>query len=228
MQPKPADWFAVLPADGNAYGNDLRSDCWPVARRWVIALRRANAAGDLTRPDQQAIWDDYTALSGYDQATFMPDIGTDIAKGMTDWVSNGVRVNSQTLDVPHWSLVDPTNDAHVALAIGIAGPVMATWQLPMAMQEPSAWSNAPGNGADWTTVWAVHETVLGKTDGGALTWTRTWGMDLEVHPDIRRRYMIQIDVPLDISPGGWLQTTGLTPAGFDRDALVADMAQIVR
>ena len=226
MQPKPADWLSAIPADGNAYGNDLRGDCWPVARRWVIALRRANAAGDTTRPDQQAIWDDYTALTGYDQATGVPDNGTDISQGMTDWVTNGVRVNSQTLDVPHWSLIDPTNDAYVALAIGIAGPLMVTWQLPMAMQDPANWSQAPRTGSDWTTVWAEHETVLGATDGKDWVTTRTWGMDLHVHPEVRRRYAVQIDVPLDTSPGGWLQTTGLTPAGLDYAALTADMAQI--
>jgi hypothetical protein len=226
MQPKPADWFSILPADGNAYGNDQYGDCWPIARRWVIALRRANAAGDLSRPDQQAILDDYAALTGFDQSTGQPDDGTDVAKGMTDWVTNGVRINSQTLDVPHWSLVDPANDEHVALAIDCAGPVMVTWALPMALQDPSAWSQAPGTSSDWTTPWAEHETVLGRTDGAALVWTRTWGMDLEVHPDIRRRFAIQIDVPLDLSPGGWLQTTGLTPFGLDEAALVAAMAQI--
>lgn len=226
MQPKPADWFKAIPADGNMYDNDRIGDCWPVARRWVVALRRANAAGDTTRPDQQEILDDYTALTGFDQATGLPDDGTDTSQGMADWVTRGVRVNSQVLDIPHWATVDPTNDAHVALAIMCAGPVMATWRLPVAMQDVGVWSSPPGAGADWTTLWGEHETVLGKTDGGSLVWTRTWGMDLEVHPDIRRQFLIQIDVPLDLTAGGWLQTTGLTPAGLNRAALTADVSLI--
>ena len=94
------------------------------------------------------------------------------------------------------------------------------------MMDPDAWSRAPGTGLDWTTIEGAHETVLGATDGADGFTTRTWGMDLTVHPDIRRRYCLRVDVPLDLSPGGWLQTTGLTPAGLDQAALEADMERV--
>ena len=227
MKPNPADWFRAIPADGDPRANDRFGDCWPLARRWCIALRRATAAGDTTPPAVADVLADYATLTGFDPATGQPDDGTDTSAGMTAWITKGVRVNDQTLDIPHWVTVDPTNDAHVALAIDCAGPLMATWRLPMAMQDPAVWSQAPGTGTDWTTVWGEHEVCLAATDGEALCWVRTWGNDLEVHPDIRRRFMIGVDVPLDLSVGGWLQTTGLTPMGLDYAALRADVAGFV-
>jgi len=226
MAVTPCDWFAAIPADGDALGNDKWSNCWEVAQAWVIALRRASAAGDTTRPSRAVILAQFAALTGWDPTTGLPDDGTQTAPAMTAWCRSGVRVNSQTLDVPHWLTVDPANDAHVMLAAQSCGPLMATWKLPMAMQDLSRWAQAPGTGTDWNTVWGGHETCLGATDGSAVVRVRTWGQDLDVHPDIRRRFMIGLDVPLDLSPGGWLQTTGLTPAGLDVVALRADMAAL--
>lgn len=226
MEPEPADYLSILPADGNTLGNTDHGDCWPVARRWIIALRRAIVAGDMTRPDVTTCLTDYAALTGFDLSTGLSDDGTETDKGMADWVRRGVRINDQALDIVHWLTVDPTNDAHLALAIKHAGPLMGTWRLPMAMQDPAAWSQAPGTGPDWTTPWGEHETVLGATDGWALMTTRTWGMDLVVHPEVRRRFLVAVDVPLDLTAGGWLSTTGLTPAGLDREALVGDMVGV--
>ena len=226
MTAQACDWFKALPATGDALGNDRYSDCWPVARRWVIALRRANTAGDVTPPTLAAILADYTTLTGFNQADDTNDNGTDTAKGMTDWCSNGVQVNDQTLDVPHWLTVDPTNVEHLSIALWCAGPLMATWDLCMALQDPANWSVAPGTSSDWTTPWAGHETVLGASDGNGEFTTRTWGLDLPVHPDILRTMCRQVDVPLDLSPGGWLDTTGRTPSGLDRVALAGDMSDV--
>lgn len=226
MTPKACDWFAKLPADGNAYGNQQYSDCWPIARRWVIALTRANAAGDTTPPDLQAILSDYTALTGFNADTGANDIGTDTSKGMNDWCASGVRVNDQTLDIRHWLTVDPTNDQALAIALYAAGPLMATWQLCMALQDPAAWSSAPGTGTDWTTPWSGHETVWGASDGAAEFVTRTWGMDLVVHPEVRRRYCVHTDVALNLSAGQWIMPDGVTPDQIDAAGLAADMTAL--
>lgn len=220
------DWFKALPADGEMYGNDRWGDCWEIMRRWIIALRRANVAGDFTRPSMQAILSDYTLLAGFNQLTGANDNGTDTSKGMTQWCSTGVRVNDQTLDIPHWLTVDPTDTVSLAKALFAAGPLCAIWRLPMAMQDPSAWTRAPGISSDWTTVWAEHATVFGATDGQGQFVTRTWGMDLPVHPDVLRQFCIHVDVPVDLQPGGWMDTTGFTPSMLDRDGLIADMAMM--
>jgi hypothetical protein len=227
MTPKPCDWWQAIPVAGLILANNEHGDCWPIARRWCITARRANAAGDVTPPTIGECLGDYSDLEGFDPTTGVPDNGTDTDAGMTAWCSKGVRVNDQVLDIVHRVLVDPTNDAHLALAIGAAGPVMGTWRIPKAMMDPSVWGHAPGTGVDWDTIEGEHETALGATDGGAWVTARTWGLDLPVHPDIRRRFLIDVDVGLDLSPGGWMQTTGLTPAGLDVAALAADMRAVV-
>jgi hypothetical protein len=226
LSAQASDWFAALPADGEMYGNDKWGDCWPIARRWVIALTRAAAVGEALRPAQQPILSDYTFLAGFNQLTGANDNGTDTSKGMADWCQSGVRVNDQTLDIRRWLTVDPTADAQLAIALWAAGPLMATWALPMAMQDPSNWSVAPGASTDWTTPWAEHETVWGKSDGNAEFFTRTWGQDLWVHPDVRRKFCIHTDVPLNLAAGQWIGPHGLTPDMIDRDALNADIAML--
>src|SRR5579859_1984953 len=80
LNPQASDWLAVLPADGDALGNDKRSNCWPIARRWVIALTRAAAMGEVKRPELQPILSDYTLLTGFNQLTGVNDNGTDTSK----------------------------------------------------------------------------------------------------------------------------------------------------
>ena len=227
MTPFAANWFAKLPANGDSLGNDKWGDCWPIARRLVIALRRANVVGEVIYPTTAQCLIDYSALTGFDQITGTPDNGTETSAGMGDWCRHGVQVNSQTIDIPHWLTCDPMNDNHVALSIGVAGPCMGTWRLPVALQDLSRWSQAPGTGTDWTTIWGEHETPLGATDGASVIWCRTWGQDLEVHPDIRRQFLIGIDVPLDLQPGGWVDTTGVTFSGLDRMTLQADLQNLL-
>ena len=226
MTPRPCDWWAKIPVAGLMLGNDQYGDCWPIARRWCIAARRANAAGDDTVPTLAQVLGDYATLTGFDPATGLPDDGTDTDAGMNAWCSAGVRIGDQVLDIVHRTLVDPTNDAHVDIAINCAGPVMGTWRLPQAMMDPANWSRAPGTDADWATIAGEHETALGATDGDGMVTARTWGMDLLVHPEVRRRFLIDCDVPLDLSAGGWLQTTGLTPAGLDVAALANDVREV--
>lgn len=226
LNPQASDWFAAMPADGNALGNDKYSNCWPIARRWVIALTRASAVGEALRPVEQAILSDYTLLTGFNQLTGKHDEGTDTSKGMADWCQRGVRVNDQTIDIRHWLTVDPTADALLAIALWAAGALMATWSLPMAMQDAANWDQAPGTSSDWTTPWAEHETVLGASDGKEDFCTRTWGMDLWVHPEVRRKFLIHVDVPLNLGAGQWIGPQGLTPDMIDRAGLDADMAML--
>lgn len=226
LMPRPVDWFAAAPAAGLMLGNDTYGDCWPVARRWCITLRRALVAGDPTPPTQTQCLGDYAALTGFDPAIGQPDDGTPTDRGMADWCTKGVRINGQYLDIPHWLTVDPADTAHTDIALAVAGPLMATWRVPEAMLDPEAWTQAPGSGADWTTIAGEHETALGATDGAGVVKVRTWGQDIEVHPEIRRRFMIAVDVPLDLQAGGWLDATGMTPLAEDRDALLADAAEL--
>jgi hypothetical protein len=221
--PQSVNWFNALSADGDMLGNNQYGNCWWVARRWCITLKRALVAGDFTRPTASECLQDYT-FTGFNIVSGVPDQGTDISNAMTNWSTKGLWLNQQVLDIPRWLVADPTNDKEVMVALHSCGPLMATWRLPMAMQDLTIWDQAPGTGTDWNTLWGEHETCLGASDGKQEVAIRTWGQDLNVHPEIRKKYIIRIDVPLDMAPGGWLDTHGQTPAGLDRDAIIRDSA----
>jgi len=165
----------------------------------------------------------YTLRTGFDQTTGVPDNGTDTVMDMTAWVQNGIRIDSQNLDVPLWSTVDPANDDHVGIAIGFTGPLGVTLALPIALQDPSKWPQAPGNDSDWVAgSWGEHRACVGAFNERQRVF-RTWGMDLILHPDSWDRYVLAADASLSRE---WFNATGLSPSNLDWVSLDADMQAI--
>lgn len=224
MQPPPReDWYAKAPADGDELGNDSYGNCVEVADYQLIRLHRANAWGDSWKPTTDMTLARYAYLTGFDPATGQPDDGTDTAQDLTDWCQHGIRLDSQNLDVPFWSVVDPQNDTEVNLAIAHCGGVLLTLLLPAAAQDLTTWSQAPGTGDAWRPgSWGPHRVLSGKYDGQTRT-VRTWGRDLDLHPTFWRNYVAAVDVLLSRQ---WLQATGLAPSNLDWSALQEDMAHL--
>lgn len=221
--PNTVNWFAACPADGDSLGNDQVGDCDPVAKLRTMQVRRANAWGDTWKPTQADAFALYTLFTGFNPITLKPDDGTDTAKAMAIWATQGIRLDSQNLDVVHWATVDPTDDRTISLAIAATGPVQVTLALPAAMEDLSTWSQPPGSGAGWEPgSWGTHRVAAGAFDG-LVRVCRTWGIDLPMHPDIWAAYAIAVDASLSRE---WLTTTGLSPAGLDWNSLEADMAQL--
>lgn len=222
MTPPPStDWHKYCPADGDALSNDTYGCCVEVADYRVIQMRRAVLWGDQTKPLVSDILDRYSRLTGFNLATKQPDNGTDTVDDLTDWMRNGIKIGPQTLDVPMWALANPTDMNEVNLAIAYTGPVLVTMMLPLAAQDLSAWSKAPGTGPEWDSgSWGGHRVMTGKYDGDVRT-LRTWGQDIPLHPEWWSRYVVGVDVLLSRF---WMRTAGVSPSGLDWDSLKADMA----
>ena len=221
--PTSADWFAKCPPDGTDLGNDQYGDCVPVAELKTIQIRRANAWDDQWAPDTNMALALYSILTGFDPVTGQPDNGTDTLKAMTYWVVQGIQIDTQNLDVVRWTQIDPSSDRDVALAIALTGPVQVTLNLPVAAQDVSLWSQAPGSGPDWQAgSWGCHRVAVGAFNGRTRV-CRTWGNDVAMHPDFWSRYVVAVDATLSRE---WFDATGLSPAGLDWDALSADMAAL--
>ena len=221
--PPRADWFAKVPADGDALGNLQAGNCVEVNDYRVVQIRRANTGKGFWPLTAAMTLSRYTRLTGYDPATGLPDNGTPTDQDMADWCRNGIQVNEQDLDVPHWVKVDPGNNDHVSLAIVLAGPVSVTLNLPLAMQDPAVWNRPPGNGAGWVPgSWGEHRVPVGAYDGKVKV-CRTWGTDRAIHPEIWSAIVLAVDVTLSRE---WFDDTGLAPNGLDWDTLTADMATL--
>ncbi len=222
MPPPRADWSSKCPPDGDALGNNTHGDCVEAAMLRVIECRRANVWGDAWKPDTPLALGLYATLTGFNPATGLPDDGTDTAASMAYWARTGVLANI-TRDVSLWATVNPLDNTGISLAIAHAGPVLATIALPLAAQDLAAWGQAPGAQGTWAPgSWGYHRVMVAAYDGQFRT-VRTWGEDVQTHPDFWARYVVAVDVAIS---RGWLTTTGLTLAGMDWDALEADVALV--
>jgi hypothetical protein len=221
--PTSADWFAKCPADGDMLANDVLSNCVEIAEYRAAQIRRANAFGDTWSPTLNQVIGLYTDLTGYSPITGQPDIGTDTVQAMTAWTKTGIRINDQDLDVVHWATLFPSNNTHLAIGIACTGPVQVSLALPLAAQDTSLWAKPPGTGSAWNPAsWGYHRVVVGKFDG-LVRVCRTWGKDVEMHPDFWSKYVIGVDITLSRE---WLNATGLSPANLDWDQLSADVASL--
>lgn len=220
--PAACDWHAAAPADGDDLGNKTYGCCVEAADFQLIRLRRANAWNDTWKPTEGDVLDRYTALTGFNPLTGQPDDGTLTDEDMKAWCSQGIRLDSQNLDVPKWCTIEPHEIEHVNLGIAHMGAVLITLDLPMGAQS-LAWDKAPGQGADWVAgSWGQHRVISGKYDGASRT-VRTWGQDLLMHPDFWQAYVLAVDVVLSRD---WLRASGLAPAQLDYAQLDWDMAKL--
>ena len=219
--PRSADWLARCPADGNPLGNDTVGDCVPCAELRAIQVRRANSWGDSWRPTRDNALGLYTALTGFNPTTGLPDDGTDTARAMASWATGGIRIDEQNLDVVCWATVDPADAAHIAIAIGHTGPIQVSLALPSAAQDLAVWSQPPGIGTGWEPgSWGYHRVMVGAFDADRRV-CRTWGQDVAIHPAFWSAYVVAVDAALSRE---WMEATGLAPSGLDWDALRQDVA----
>jgi hypothetical protein len=195
---KSVNWFAKRKADGDPLKNNKLGCCCQAADYRRIEIDRA-VLGDEWRPTEVMVVGRYTE-TGYDPVTGANDNGTATDDDMIAWTTKGIIVNDQTLHIPHWCSVDPLNSDHVALAIDRTGPVLLTLALPRCWEDLSRWAQAPGQGSDWQTGVGSHRVLAGAYEavGGALT-VRTWGQDVELHPEWITRYCQAVDAVLSLA-----------------------------
>jgi hypothetical protein len=221
--PKSVDWHKACPPDGDALSNDRFGCCVEVADWRVIQMRKSNVWGDDSKPLVSDILARYTMLSGFNIVSGTPDNGTDTVDDLTSWCTHGIQIADQTLDCPSWCMAHPQDATEVNLAIAHAGPVLVTLALPLAAQDTETWAQAPGTGSQWVAgSWGCHRVMTGKYDQDTRV-LRSWGQDIEVHPEWFNAYAISVDVLISRD---WLRTTGLTPSGLDFDALRNDIASL--
>lgn len=220
--PTRADWWKLCPADGDALGNLQFGNCVSVADYQVMRARRANAWSDEWKPTSADTLARYARLTGFDLATGANDNGTDTTKDMTDWATHGIAT-TQALDIIHWVTVDPKSVLSLAVGIANLGPLLVTLALPTEAEDTSLWAKPPGNGAGWEIgSWGYHRVAVGAFED-QIRVVRTWGKDVTMHPDFWNRYVVAVDAGISWE---FLDHTGLTPSGLNRDQLSADLEQL--
>lgn len=229
-QPVPAkvDWFEKCPADGDPLGNDEAGNCTQVRKLRMIQIKRANAFGDTWKPSAQMALAMYEAEAGYKPGDRSTDVGTPNDVSLFAWEREGIRVNSQDLNVSLWLSVPRLSVELIKRAIARTGPVGFNVNLPYAMRDSPVqpWI-LPTDGStttfDWSPgSWGPHSAVLGAYDGNMFK-VRTWGIDVPMDLAFLIHYSLSVDAMLDRQ---WFNAMGVSPDGTDYDTIKTELSPL--
>jgi hypothetical protein len=214
--PAVCDWHRYIQLDGDALGNDMRSNCVPCGALRRVQIARAVVAGDMRRPTTADALALYRAWAGWD-GTDATDIGTPSDQAALRWAAEGIRWGDQWEDVPSIATLDPANLDHMCAAIAYLGPVQVDLALPTSARGVTSWSSAVGpDGAPGS--WGDHRVCVGRYDGRTL-YAITWGIEVAMTAEFIARYGINAEATVSRS---WLDVTGLSPFGLDLAGLEQD------
>lgn len=225
--PPTCDWHAQVAPDADPLGNDVFSDCLPVAEFRTIQIRRANAWGDKWMPTRAQVLARYQHLTGFNPTVGQPDDGCYPDAAMTDWTTFGIRLDSQNLDVPIWVSVPRRGLFQIKQCIANFGPVCMSFMLPKALEENPLvdWAlPVRGQSDDWRVgSWGGHRVTCGKYDQDSFTIFRSWGHDIQVDIGFMLQYCVAVDGTLSHE---WIAATGLSPARVTWDTLRASLPSV--
>lgn len=213
--PDSFGWDTDVKVPWGMYDNDQIGDCTFAAIAHYIMAWTA-ATGRLFVPTVASIVAAYSALTGYNPATGLNDNGAAETDVLEFWQTKGVAGHQ----ILGWATIDPTNIAHVKLAIWMFGGVYTGVELPVCVQNQSQWvkpadlngNNAPGS-------WGGHAVPSFKYDANTVP-VITWGNELPVDWDFFTTFFSEVHVPISQD----FFTNGKAPSGFD----IATMEQDIK
>lgn len=220
--PPPAYDLTTAVPSWPMYGNDRLGDCTLAALAHLIQGWTANASLEVTPNDsvvEEGYWLTGTPPSTTGQAGGPTDDGRVETDVLSWWRNTGLAGDKITAYVA----LDPSDLDQVRLAVWLFGGVYLGVALPITAQTQQVWDvvdpaltgdSEPGSWGGH----AVPELAYGDDGLTIVTWGGTLRMTEAFHKAyVEEAYAI-------ISPD-WLKD-GHTPAGFDIDALNADLAAI--
>lgn len=208
-----------LPTKGwGMYGNDRTGDCTLASKAHQIMLFTAHT-GVMVTPDQQAILDAYSAISGYDQTTCANDNGCAMTDVLEYWQTKGIDGHK----ILGWMQIDNRNIDRVKQAMYLFGAVDIGINVPASAMDQfslsKAWDVVPNDGG----IEGGHCIPLfgyGMIGDSCVTWGQrqemTWSFFLKY-----------CDEAYAVITEDWInRTTLLAPNGLNLAALQDDLRAI--
>ncbi len=211
--PEKCDWHAAIEIDGDALGNDHRSNCVEAAAWRAVQIWRAVVAHDARRPTAELALNTYRRWAGWD-GTDATDLGTETDRAAAFWGSEGLQWADQWTDLPSLFSVDVGDNTHIRKTIANFGPIQLDLALARAWDGETIWrlidgaNGVPGSGDR-------HRICCGKYDAQYL-YGITWGFEVGITWDAVARHALGAEGAVTRS---WLRETGLSPSGLDLTAL---------
>ncbi|MGH3394082.1 MAG: hypothetical protein ACRDPO_05265 [Streptosporangiaceae bacterium] len=202
------------------YYNDQYGDCTCAAAGHMIQNWTANAATEVTVPDQ-------SVLTFYEHFVGTPppaDAGCNMLQVLRYWRKTGVSQHKvlafASLDLQNQVQAQNAVWLFGSIYIGVALPDFATQgdmlTVPWAVPPGGPVGNAAPNPSNGHCIPAV------AYDANNL-WIVTWG---ELKSMSWEFYSAYADESFAVISQDFIAANGLNPAGFDLDALKADLKQI--
>jgi len=172
--------------------------------------------GEVVVPTDQEVIEFYSAISGYVPGDEATDNGAAITDGLAHWQSVGISGHK----ILGWAQIDVTNHTQVMLGNYIFGGVDIGFNVPQfAMEEVADMSDWTMMQADTNIIGGHSVPVMAHGNKGCacITWAKIQRMSWDF-------FSAYCDEGYCIITEDWLrQADGLTPSGFDLDALKADL-----
>jgi hypothetical protein len=217
--PDACDWHQHIVLDGDALGNDVRSNCVPCGAVRRVQIARAVSAGDMRAPTAGLALDLYGRW-GWD-GTEAGDIGLASDVAAIRWTVGGIPWGGQWEDVPGITALDPANLGHLRAAISFLGPIQLDLGLPRSVQGAQLWAVTVGPEGEPAS-WGLHRVCVGRYDEQYL-YAISWGIEIPMTLDFVARYAINAEATVSRS---WLNTMGTSPAGLDLGRLERESAAL--
>lgn len=207
-----------IPEDAwGVFGNDTIGDCTCASIAHMLMLVTAHT-GKLVVPEEKDVIEFYSAVSGYDPATGANDNGADLPTVLNRWRDVGLSGHK----IEQWGDIDPLNIEAQKHGIHIFGAVDdAVYVTDAAMDQfenHESWSIVPTSPIDGGH--SIPRFGYGSKGFSCVTW----GRNQKGNTGWWLRYLMECCV---VITKDWLnEASGLTPSGFDMDALVADLKML--
>lgn len=196
------------------YGNDRLGDCTIAAAGHMIQAW-SKASGRMVTPTEKTIEDAYWATGTQDDGRVEVSI-------LNYWRRHGIGTTHR---IGAYASVDVRNLAEVRAACWLFGGVYVGLALPLTAQSQHRWDVVPNAGARGRPgTWGGHAVPYLAYDGanGSTFTCVTWGAPLTL---TGRFHLAYCDEAYAVVGREWLDG-GDSPNGFDKAALLADLAAL--
>lgn len=205
------------------YGNDTMGDCVIAGFYHVLGVASGNATGTPFLATAAQIIADYSAIGGYVPGDPSTDQGCDEVTALTWWSQNPAADGSKLAGFVE---LDPTNEAHLQLALWLGCNLYFGIELPDAWVQPMP----SASGFTWDVAGAADPSnghcVMGAGYNSNGVTIGTWAMTGLLTYDAIADYGSSSNggaVYALITPDWLAQGQRAAPNGVDWDALTADL-----
>jgi hypothetical protein len=220
--PAEVSWITKLVAAEPIpiYLNDKLGDCVIAAAAHMIQ-QWTFYAGHPSQPSDADVLAGYEDVGGYQPGNPSTDNGTNMLDFLNYWRQTGLAGHK----IAAYLMVDWTDDVEVRQAIHLFGNLYFGIQLPVSAQGQDKWIVPDGGiyGPDGQPgSWGGHCIPLVASSPETRT-CETWGTTLKMSHNFSDDYGDEAYVVLSQD---WINSSGLSPDGFDFAQLRADLAEV--